>query len=36
MFTTYLAIAGNIETGENQITSGETSQIKLILLQEQN
>lgn len=36
MFATYLAVDGNIVTGQNQNTSGETAQMLLELLQEQN
>ena len=35
-FATYLAVDGNIVTGQNQNTSGETAQMLLKLLQEQN
>lgn len=36
MFATYLAVDGNIVTGQNQNTSGETAQMLLKLLREQN
>ena len=36
MFATYLAVDGNIVTGQNQNTSGPTAQKLLSLLSEQN